>query len=212
MISGLAEAILWSSLAPALLSAASGPVAPSDLDSLLGSLTREPPQSVAFVEAYSSPLLEGELVVAGRLEFLGARKLSRVVTAPYEERTDIDGNDVLIQREGQPARQFSLRRSPELGGLLTAFSALLEGDRGALEREFELQAVIAGEAWQLILTPRGAKSRLRIAGMRVRGVGNTPTCIVVLKGDGVAASEILLGQAAVAGLVQQRARHCGELP
>ena len=212
MISGLADAILWAWLAPALTPAAIGPGAPPDLDSLLASLAREPPQSIAFVETHSSPLLEHDLVVAGRLEFLGTRKLSRVVNEPYEERTDIDGNDVQIQREGQPARHFSLRRSPELGGLLTAFSALLEGDREALEREFELRPVVAGDAWQLMLTPRGANSRDRIAGMRVRGVGDTPTCIVVLKSDGIAASEILLGPAAVADLAWQRARHCGALP
>ena len=129
MISGLANALIGSWL----YLAAAG-VAPTDLDSLLAALAREPPQSIAFVEVHTSPLLEDDLVVAGSLEYAGSGKLSRVVTKPYRERTDIEDGEVRIQRDGRPERRFPLHRNRELGGLLAAFSALLAGDRASLER------------------------------------------------------------------------------
>jgi hypothetical protein len=183
------------------------------IDALLTALTREPPQSIAFTEFHSSALLDRELVVSGTLEYAGDRKLSRIVLAPYEERTDIDGDSVRIHRADQPVRRFSLRRAPELGGLLTGFLALLGGDRHALEREFELALANGTAGWQLTLTPRNARVRARISGIRVRGAGGTPACIVTVpNGDG-SATELLLGEAATGrDVAEQRATQCAALP
>ncbi len=162
----------------------------ADLDSLLRSLAREPPQSIAFIETHASPLLEGELVVSGELEYRGDGKLSRVVNAPYHERIDIDGTDVRIQREGRPERRFSLRRSAELGGILSAFSALLSGDRAVLESSFEPTVEFRPDGWELDLAPRQAD---HIGRIRVWGKGDAPSCIAVLASDGSMATMIQLG-------------------
>jgi len=191
MISGLADACLGC----LLLFAAAGAGGP-DLDSLLKSLAREPPQKIAFVETHASPLLDQDLVVSGVLEYRGKGQLSRVVTEPYRERTDIDGSDVRIQREGLPERRFSLRRSAELGGLLAAFSSLLAGDRTALESSFETTVEFQPSSWQLDLVPRQAGRRDRVGRIRVRGVGDAPACIAVVLQDGSTSSVIQLGTAA----------------
>jgi hypothetical protein len=211
MTSGAADAILWSWLA--LTPAAAAATGSADARSLLASLAREPPQSIAFAEIHSSPLLERELVVTGTLEYTGTGKLSRIVTAPHQERTDIDGDEVRIQREGRPERRFSLRRAPELGRLLTAFSTMLGGDQAALEREFELEYAVAADGWQLELLPRGGGEHDRIGSLRVRGSGDLPACIVVMNREGGVISELLLGAAATdPDRARQRALHCGALP
>jgi len=184
-----------------------------DIDALLAALGREPPQSISFTEVHSSKLLEHELVVRGTLEYSGPGKLSRIVAEPFAERTDIDGDSVRIHRENRPDRQFSLKRAPELGGLLTGFLAILGGDRAALEREFELALADGASGWQLTLRPKNTRTQTRIAAIRVRGAGNTPDCIVTVSRDGGAATDLLLGDAALeADIAEQRRIRCAELP
>jgi hypothetical protein len=209
MISGRVSVALLSFIV------ASPVAAPPDynIDTLLAALAREPPQSIVFTEFHSSALLDRELVVSGTLDYAGPGKLSRIVTAPYAERTDIEGDTVRIYRADRPERRFSLKRMPELGGLLTGFSAILGGDRAALEREFELAFVNGAAGWQLTLKPKGARARARIMAIRVRGIGGAPACIVTAAKDGNAASELLLGGAAVdPDIAGQRAMHCAPLP
>jgi hypothetical protein len=181
-----------------------------DIDTLLAALAREPPQSIVFTEIHSSALLESELVVRGTLEYAGPGKLARIVTTPFAERTDIDGDSVRVQRPDRPERRFSLKRAPELGGLLTGFSAILAGDRAALEREFELALVNGAAGWQLTLMPKS--ERARIMAIRVRGVGDSPACIVTAGKDGNAAADLLLGSAAAdPDVARQRELHCAAL-
>ena len=179
----------------ALLLLAAGAAEAADLDSLLLALAREPPQTIAFVETNRSGLLEHDLVVSGVLKYPARGKLSRVVTEPYRERTDIDGSEVRIQREGKPDRRFSLRRSVELGGLLAAFSALLAGDRAALEASFEPTVEFRPDGWRLDLVPRQAGRQDRVGRVRVQGTGAEPACIAVMMRDGNVATRILLGAA-----------------
>jgi hypothetical protein len=188
MTSGLADACLCS-----LLLLASAGAGAEDLDALLRSLAREPPQTIDFVETHTSPLLEHELVVSGVLEYRGKERLSRIVTDPYKERIDIEGTDVRIQREGRPERRFSLRRSRELGGMLSAFSALLSGDRAALTAEFEVAVATSPDGWELNLVPRHRGAQDHVAGILVQGEGDTPACIAVLGTDGNVATVIRLG-------------------
>ncbi len=168
----------------------------TDLDELLASLTRKPPQTIAFVETHRSPLLVRELVVSGVLEYRGMDALSRIVTEPYRERTDIDGGEVRIRREGRPERRFSLRQGKELGGMLIAFSSLLAGDRRALEAAFEVSAMFDAGGWQLDLVPRQADQTGRAVKIRVTGAGTAPGCIVVMAADGGATTTIGLGDSA----------------
>lgn len=193
--------------------AAAGDGASQGVDALLSALAREPPQSIAFTEFRSSPLLERALVVTGTLEYSGPERLARIVTSPWAERTDIDGDEVRIQRTNQAERRFSLRRLPELGGLLTGFAAILSGDRAALEREFELAYTRGATSWQLILTPRGSRAKARIDNIRVRGVGDVPACIVTTAAGGGAPTELLLGALrADADSAALRAERCALLP
>lgn len=210
MISGRASAaLLWLVLSP-VAAAAGGPA--QEIESLLAALARQPPQSIAFTEIRSSPLLDRVLVVSGTLEYAGPGKLSRIVTVPYAERTDIDGDKVRIYRAGRPERRFSLKRAPELGGLLTGFAAILGGDRVALEREFEL-SLANGASWQLTLTPRSSRLRARVASIRVRGADDAPDCIVTVTKNTGAEAELLLGAAATdPDIARQRALHCVALP
>jgi len=170
-----------------------------ELDALLARLARPAPATTPFVEVRWSALLKTPLVSSGTLEYRGPDALARHVVAPYREDTEIAAGEARVVREGQRPQRFSLARAPELHGLLTGFSALLGGDREALEREFEVAVELEREGWTLLLTPRAERARKRIGRIAVEGSGNEPRCFAV-DGAGGNASLMLLGAAAEAPL------------
>lgn len=174
--------------------------AADEIDTLLAALARPAPSAVAFTEIRFSPLLDEPLVVSGTLEYAGPGLLARTVTTPYTERTEISGDEVLISREGGRARRFSLKRAPELLGLLTSFSAVLGADAALLRRSFDpgLMADGISGRWELTLVPRDERMRARIGTVSITGAGDAPECIVMREGAS-GMSAILIGEATTGG-------------
>jgi len=170
-----------------------------EVDSLLAQLARPPPATTAFVEVRFSKLLDRPLIVKGQLGYLEGGVLTRTVNEPFRERTEIRGDSVDVQREGQPSRRFSLKRTPELRGMLGSFAAVLGDSRAALEQDFNL--TLAGDArhWHLNLTPKSPQLGRYLHDLAIQGQGNEPRCIVVTQPNEYA-SVMLLGAAANASL------------
>lgn len=165
------------------------------LAGLLTAISRPAPASTEFTEVRFSNLLTQPLVVSGTLEYRGPGQLGKSITQPHRETTSISADRVEIVRQGQQPRRFSLDRAPELRGLLGSFSALLAGDRRALEADFELSVVDAQGRWQIVLIPRNRKMQRRVAEIRVLGAADSMRCVVVTEPD-ADASVMLLGDAA----------------
>lgn len=166
-----------------------------DADALVTRLARPAPARIAFTEVRLSPLLRAPLIVSGELEFAGPTSLDRHVRQPYREDTAIRGESVRVEREGEPARSFGLKRAPELRGLLTGFSSLLTGDTAGLKRSFAVQAEGTEESWTLQLVPLDARARRRLQKMEIVGHDVTPRCFSLLNAEG-SANVMLLGEAA----------------
>lgn len=181
------------------------PCAALDTGALIRRLARPAPASIAFSEIRFSPLLQQPLVVSGTLGYGGPAALDRHVTRPYREDTEIRGESVKVIREGEPARSFALKRAPELQGLLTAFTALLAGDRTEVEKDFTVAAMGDDASWQLLLTPRDARARRRVRQVEIDGREGTPRCFTVVNAN-EGASVMLLGAAAGTELPQPLAR------
>lgn len=156
-------------LSPLLLLPVSAWCAPATVDALLQSLARPAPASTPFVEVRFSRLLARPLIVSGTLQYLGPGRLVRTVSKPFHERTEIDGGSVTVQRTGEPERHFSLRRAPQLRGLLESFSAVLGGERATLERQFALDLHGGGATWTVVLTPRSARIRRYVSYISITG-------------------------------------------
>jgi hypothetical protein len=183
------------SLAPAISFAA------LDADGLLGKLARPAPATTPFVEVRYSKLLDQPLIVAGQLEYLEGGALVRAVKEPFQERTEIKGETVTVERVGRSPRKFSLKRAPELRSMLAGFGAVLGGGRAALEQDFNL-ALSGDEAhWRLSMTPKSASVVKYVRDIVIQGRGDEPRCIVVAQPDGQA-SVTLVGQAASTTLPQ----------
>ncbi|MFT3790499.1 MAG: outer membrane lipoprotein carrier protein LolA [Rudaea sp.] len=181
---------------------------------LVASLRREPPSRTAYTEVRFVRMLKRPLVLHGELGYGGPGSLSKRVDAPYRETTTIAGNDVRVQREGKGERSFSLDRAPELGVLLSGFSALLGGDGAALNRDFSVEAVQRDADWRLTLKPRSPALAKQLSAMIVDGRGGEPRCFTLREADGDA-STMLLGDLSKAALPDPPTREataglCGE--
>lgn len=164
------------------LCATSGEATAGDaaVDALLLQLARPAPDEISFVEVRFSPLLDAPLVIAGKLQHLGQGRLSRTVSEPYLETTVIEGEQVRVSREGEKERSFSLRRAPELRGLLSSFSAILSGDVAGLREFFEVALERqAGDPnrWTLRLVPRDRGLARRLGAISILGNEATVSCM-----------------------------------
>jgi hypothetical protein len=170
-----------------------------EADALIAGLARTPPSSVAFAEARFSPLLVQPIVVAGELSYPAPQSLERIVTMPYRERTAIRGDSVTVERDGERARTFALRRAPELRGLLTGFVALLAGDVAAVRTDFSIAVSGSPDAWQLELVPTEANVERRLTSLVATGAQGELRCFTIRSAQG-GTTVMLLGAAATGAI------------
>lgn len=165
------------------------------IDVLLPRLARPAPAVTDFIQADFSPLLARPLIVTGQLDYLGPDHLARTVRTPYQERDDVQGNSVTVQRAGESPRQFSLERVPQLRSLLASFPALLSGNQSALMQQFALDLHGDEHSWTLGLTPRDAQVRQLVRSILVSGRGAEPRCLTTYQANDTT-TLMLLGSAA----------------
>ena len=166
----------------------------SDAAGLLDRIARPAPATTRFVEVRFSNLLTTPLIVSGELEHQSETSLGKRIDSPYHEQMNVSGDEVSIVREGEPLRHFSLKRTPELRGMLAAFGSLLAGDHAAVEHHFRITGAEDGDSWQLVLTPRDAAVAERLPEVIVTGQAKIPRCLTVTEAGGNA-SVMLLGDA-----------------
>jgi hypothetical protein len=155
-----------------------------DLDQLMHRLVQPAPASLPFTELRFSQLLDVPIVVSGELEYQADGSLVRQVEKPYRERTVLHGENVIIERENQKPRRFSLNRAPELRGLIASFAALLANDRSTLDEYFSVAVTGSDERWQIALTPHDEKLRSRLAGILIDGTADRPRCYTLEQPNG----------------------------
>ena len=170
----------------ALLALATAAPQAAELDeaALLASLARPAPEATGFVEVRHSALLVAPMVIAGQLEHRADGTLVRRVETPFRETTELRGENVVVEREGNRSRRFSLDRAPELRGMLASFGALLSGDAATLRRHFTVAVHGAPERWQIELLPQDEKLRTRLAKIVVDGTADRPACFTLTEPDG----------------------------
>jgi hypothetical protein len=183
------------------LALAATPLHAADLnvDALLARLGRPAPDSTSFVEVRYSSLLENPLVVSGHLEHRENGSLVRRVESPYEEATELQGENVTVERAGSKPRRFSLDRAPELRGMFASFGAILKGDRRMLEQYFVVSAQGSDARWEIHLVPRDDKLRQHLSAIVIDGTEDRSKCFRLEQPDGDE-SLMLLGIAGVGDL------------
>ena len=177
------------------------------VEQVVAALARPAPARTAFAEARFMRVLERPLVVSGELAWLGGDSLERRVDGPRAETSTIRGEEVSQQRAGRPARQFSLKRAPQLRVLVDSFVALLGGDGARLGAGFE--AALEGDPaahWTLTLVPRDPRLARTVARIRIDGAAGEARCMTLEEADGDVAIDLLGALAAAMPAAPERAR------
>jgi len=160
--------------------------AATSAQAVIAALRQPAPAHTAFAEARFLNMLDRPLVVSGQLSWLGGDRLQRRVEQPRAETAMIADGEVTQQRDGKPARHFSLKRAPQLQVLLDSFVA------ARLEQAFEIQREgDAAGAWTLTLVPRDAHVAKTVARIRIDGIGDQSRCMHMQEADGDLAVDLL---------------------
>lgn len=173
------------------------PATPPDPAALLATLRQAPPSRVDFHERRASPLLIEALRFSGELERPVAGTLLKRIDTPFREQVRIEGERVLVEREGKPPRRFSLRRAPELAALTASIEAVLGGDLTLLQQHFTLRMEGAAQAWVMHLDPRDRRLGKKVEALRFLGSDTELRCMDLVLA-GAETSRTWLGPQAVA--------------
>ena len=103
---------------------------------------------------------------------------------PYQEVTELHGENVSVERAGSKPRRFSLDRAPELRGMLASFGAILAGNRQMLDRYFVVTAQGSDARWEITLAPRDDRLKRHLSAIVVDGAANRPKCFTLVEPDG----------------------------
>lgn len=164
--------------------------AATELDALLEALAARSGSPLAFTETRRSALLDEPIEVSGTLRQDGDGALVRVTETPRESTQTLTEEHVEIRRPDGYRQRFSLDRAPELRVLRQALGALLDGNRSALERHFEVRFEASGSAdepgWSLRLVPQDGPGSERVTGLELSGEGDQLASLVVRLSDGEA--------------------------
>lgn len=163
----------------------------------MAALAQPVPAETAYVERRVSPLLIEPLRLSGVLRQPARGVLEKTVDVPYVEATRIADGRVRVERAGQPLRQFSLRRAPELAALTASFEAVLSGDISLLTRHYALRMQGGDAGWRLELHPQDARLAKRVEGLTLLGRDLELRCMDMVLAGGET-SRLWLGAAAIA--------------
>ncbi len=155
-----------------------------NLASLFNALHQVRASTARFVETRYLHLLNQAQRSSGRLNYVAPAYLMKETTEPVAARLTIDGDRLTIERQGEPAREISLRDQSEIGALVEIVRATIAGDLPALNRYFIASIDGNANAWTLTLTPREAKLREMVTTIRVRGEQTAIRDIETTEADG----------------------------
>ena len=124
------------------------------LDKVLKSLAKSTLHEQTFHETYYSGMLMTPSHKEGTLVFHPPARLEKHVRIPTEESFIINESRLLYENPGREISQtFPLEDYPALAILIEGLRALFNGDKGTLEKLFEVSVAGTQQAWTLHLAP-----------------------------------------------------------
>jgi outer membrane lipoprotein-sorting protein len=139
-----------------------------DLPQLMQQLAQHPAGQARFTEQRYSSMLEQPLQSSGRLAFEAPDGFIRETLEPRREKLAVLGNQLTLT-QGTRVRTLALDATPEAALMIEAIRGTLTGNRGALERHFNVALAGEARAWHLELKPRDARLLAQVRSIRVSG-------------------------------------------
>lgn len=154
-------------------------------EQLIESLAKNRQAEERFEETTFSNLLREPLKTQGVLRFTPPARLEKHVTAPYDERTMVEGDKVLFESKMKGInRTLSLQDYPALRAFVEAFRSTLSDDVVTLKRFYSVTLQGEPRRWVLILRPLDKAVQELVASIRFSGEGEQVRSIEILAPDG----------------------------
>ena len=153
------------------------------LNELMGALASHTYGTAAFTETKYLSMLDLPIESSGELLFIPPAHLEKRTRKPKVETLVLDGDTLTIERQSRK-QVLQLKDYPEVAGMIVGIRATLAGDRGALERVYQLDLAGNRERWTLVLTPRESRLARVIAHIRMEGARDEMRTVEILLADG----------------------------
>jgi len=174
---------LLAGLALALLA----PSAPADSDwtlaRLLAGFAKTHEAHASFIERKRVAILDRPLVSTGELMFVAPDRLEKRTLRPRRELLRVEGNHLSIER-GDRTLEIDLRSYPEVAAFVESIRGTLAGDRGTLERFYQLRLDGDAASWALTLTPRAPGMAALVEQVRIAGKGAEISVVEIQQANG----------------------------
>ena len=161
----------------------SGPIAWS-LDSMMAGLHQVKSASARFVERKEMAMLTQGLESTGTLRYVAPDRLEKITITPASETIILDGDTLTGTQPNGDRYTMALGDHPEVATLVEGIRSTLAGDLPTLRRYYAIDFKGAHDDWELDLTPKDARVRDKVSGIRIKGVELTLKTIDVSEKDG----------------------------
>lgn len=177
---------LSKTLAALLLSccAATAGAAGWDLQDLMQMMGQRKTGSATFVEKKYIAMLKEPVESSGELSFAAPDRLEKRTIKPKPEAITLQGNRLQMERSDGRRMSVALSDRPEVAAFVESIRATLNGDRGALERYYNVSLSGSPDQWQLVLVPQQSRMQKIIRQIRIGGARAQVRNIAFLQADG----------------------------
>lgn len=167
-----------------LCGAATAGAAGWGLQDLMQMMGQHKTGSATFVEKKYIAMLKEPVESSGELSFAAPDRLEKRTLRPKPEAITLQGNRLQMERSDGRRLSVALSDRPEVAAFVESIRATLNGDRGALERYYNVSLSGSPDQWQLILVPQQSRMQKIIRQIRIGGARAQVRNIAFLQADG----------------------------
>ena len=185
MRSGTLRLVLTSVAALCLCAALPAAQATWTLAALMAAQAKRESGTASFREERHLRSMTEPVVLKGTLSYKAPDQLVKSVTFPHVETLVIDGDRMTVRgADGEQRTSGFVSDHPVLEGAIISMRAVLSGNQATLQRHFDARLAGDRHGWTLVLTPRSAEVRRKIASVRIDGKGDSPARFELRETDG----------------------------
>ena len=147
---------------------------------------------ISFVETRHSMFLTTSLVIEGNIEYRSPDYLEKNTLSPILEKIVIDGDSMLVEKIFEGGKEntnirknrYSIRSHPALKATVGSIQAVLAGNYGMLNENYEMVIDGLREGWTLELVPKSTEILDQIGKIILSGKDAYILKYVIIQADG----------------------------
>lgn len=169
--------------APRAAAAGASDINDVDFNEVMRLLSQRQHGRVDFVEQHFLAVLKRPTESSGELRYDAPDRLEKRTLQPHAETLLLAGGILTIER-GHSRRVLDLHAFPQVQPFVESIRATLAGDRGALERMFDIEFGGSVDRWAMSLVPLQDKVKESVAEVRIDGARDQLLRVEIRQPDG----------------------------